>query len=165
MNVLQQISLQLTHIPWCPVDRTPPHDPVPATITVAVAVFRTGARLVPSVPEGSQNLFKVHRSAKGKAKLQVLVEGGGSKQFCACGLILSKSATDQLDGHGRVSLQRNQRFVSSRPSTEYSDPVPANSIEDERPPADVILKPGEESRLKYRPGRLTTVQNDEVRPK
>ncbi|GBN46480.1 hypothetical protein AVEN_221105-1 [Araneus ventricosus] len=63
----------------------------------AVAVFRTGARgarLVPSIPEGPQNLFNVHRSAKGKVKLQVWVEGGASKQLCACGLILSKSATE-----------------------------------------------------------------------
>ncbi|GBN93029.1 hypothetical protein AVEN_182412-1 [Araneus ventricosus] len=62
----------------------------------SMAVFRTGARgarLVPSIPEGPQNLFNVHRSAKGKVKLQVWVEGEASKQFCACGLILSKSAT------------------------------------------------------------------------
>ncbi|GBN23800.1 hypothetical protein AVEN_149310-1, partial [Araneus ventricosus] len=62
----------------------------------AVAAFRTGARgdrLVPLIPEGPQNLFNVHRSAKGKVKFKVWVEGAASKQFCACVLILSKSAT------------------------------------------------------------------------
>ncbi|GBM21014.1 hypothetical protein AVEN_9709-1 [Araneus ventricosus] len=62
-----------------------------------VAVIRTGvrgARLVPQEPRGPQKLFDVQRTAKPTTDLGLWVrERDLNINFCACGLILTKSAT------------------------------------------------------------------------
>ncbi|GBM24157.1 hypothetical protein AVEN_88516-1 [Araneus ventricosus] len=58
-------------------------------LQAAVAVFRTGARLVSGDSEGPQNVFDVHRTAKMAANLCHWT------QFYACVFIFSKFATER----------------------------------------------------------------------
>ncbi|GBM07025.1 hypothetical protein AVEN_63470-1 [Araneus ventricosus] len=63
----------------------------------AVAVFSTGVEgdcFVPRESRGTQNLFAIPRSAEPTANLGHWVGEGVLKAICACGLILTKSATE-----------------------------------------------------------------------
>ncbi|GBN08565.1 hypothetical protein AVEN_150721-1, partial [Araneus ventricosus] len=60
------------------------------------AVFRTsgrGARLVSRDLEGTSNLIRRTSLFQANCEFTTLVREGASKQFCACGLIMPKSAT------------------------------------------------------------------------